>query len=472
MQRKVILFEANEVPWRIIREYAKWRPDSFLAKNLEQCRRYQTTAEETPTFLSPWVTWPSLARGVTRDRHGIDNFGQYLGDIDKDYPPVWRLLAENNISTGVFGSLHSYPVPEALDGYSFYVPDTFAAGSECFPKHVEAFQEFNLTMARKSSRNVSSKVPWKSALGILRNFTDLGFRPGTCMSVAGHLVTERVNRARRVRRRSYQTVLGFDVFYKLLNKERPAFATFFTNHVASSMHRYWAARFPDDYEDYGFTPEWAECYRDEICFTMDKMDQMLAKLGAWVAANSDYTLWLTSSMGQAATTAEPIYTQTYLDDVPRFMNALGFSDAQFEVVPAMLPRVSLLVDASIREALRERLDRFSVDGEPVPYSEKDACFFNIKLYKPNADPEKMQVRVGERTFSCAELGLETVPIDDQANTNAYHIPEGVLLVFDPRDRDTKPAETPTEISTLDLAPSILANFGIEPPAYMNRGIAL
>jgi hypothetical protein len=48
-------------------------------------------------------------------------------------------------------------MPENPENFSFYVPDTFAAGSECFPKKLESFQKFNLAMARDNSRVVNSK---------------------------------------------------------------------------------------------------------------------------------------------------------------------------------------------------------------------------------------------------------------------------------------------------------------------------
>ena len=36
-----------------------------------------------------------------------------------------------------------------------------------------------------------------------------------------------------------QAILSFDVYEKYLLKEKPEFTTYFTNHVAGMMHRYW-----------------------------------------------------------------------------------------------------------------------------------------------------------------------------------------------------------------------------------------
>jgi len=60
-----------------------------------------------------------------------------------------------------------------------------------------------------------------------------------------------------------------------LENTQPSFSSFFTNHVASSMHRFWAANFPEDYapEDFGYEDDWINTYRYEIDWSMQKADQ-------------------------------------------------------------------------------------------------------------------------------------------------------------------------------------------------------
>src|SRR6476646_2213975 len=144
--KKIILFELNEVPARIFEYFRAHRPESALAKIFSSCRIYETHAEDK--ILSPWITWPSVHRGVSDHKHHIHNFGQPLTEIDKEFPPIWQTLAAKGLRVGVFGSLHTYPPPADIQQYDFFIPDTFAAGSECFPKTVETFQAFNLAMAR------------------------------------------------------------------------------------------------------------------------------------------------------------------------------------------------------------------------------------------------------------------------------------------------------------------------------------
>jgi hypothetical protein len=65
--------------------------------------------------------------------------------------------------------------------------------------------------------------------------------------------------------------------------------------------------------------------------------------------------------------------------------------------------------------------------------------------------------------------LENRVIEDKSASTAYHIPQGTTLIY-----SADSAGTPrTEISTLDLAPSILQNFGVAIPSYMRKpGVAL
>ena len=42
-------------------------------------------------------------------------------------------------------------------------------------------------------------------------------------------------------------MISFKIFLNQLEKNKPEFATYFTNHVAGMMHRYWKYLFPNDF---------------------------------------------------------------------------------------------------------------------------------------------------------------------------------------------------------------------------------
>lgn len=459
--RRIILFELNEVPFRVLEEFCRRHPFSTLARRLPEFRQLETHAPDS--VLSPWITWPTVHRGVPDSKHTIRYFGQELSGIDEAWPPLWRILVRHGITAGVFGSLHSYPVPGDLGRYAFYVPDAFAPGSECHPARIATFQELNLRMARSSARNVSTEIPFGPALRLLAHAPGLGLRPATLWAAGKQLIQERLRPWRRVRRRTYQAVLAFDIFMRLVEGTRPAFSTFFTNHVASSMHRYWAAAFPGDYERLGYDPPWVVRFGGEIDFTMQRFDGFLGRLLRFVDGDPEHQLWIVSSMGQAATVAERAQSQLYLTDVPRFMAALGLDRSDWQPRPAMAPEVSVRVVAGRREEFRARLRELRIAGKPLQFAEREAGFFCLALGQPDLRPP-VPVELEGRVLGLEELGLENVAIED--DSEAYHVPQGLLLIYDPRERP-RSGDRPS-VSTLEIAPAILRSLGVEPPAYMEE----
>src|SRR6516165_8432903 len=153
--KRLIVYELNEVPIKIFNWFVQRNSNGSNVASLMRNGRIINTITEDSGHLSPWITWPTMHRGVTNANHGIFDFGQNLKFINQDYPPIWEFLAKGGLRVGMFGSLHTYPLPSDLDNYAFYVPDTFAAGPECFPDKFTAFQEFNLRMVDQSGRNVA-----------------------------------------------------------------------------------------------------------------------------------------------------------------------------------------------------------------------------------------------------------------------------------------------------------------------------
>ena len=316
MMQKILLFEINEVPFRVIDYYCDKRPTSTLARILTRSRQYETVTEDS-LALDPWISWPTMHRGVPDNKHQILHLGQVLDEVDAQYPPIWRLLKQAGVSVGVFGSLHSSTVPDDAAEYSFYVTDCFDNRVFAHPKALEPFQEFNLRMTRDSARNVSRKLPLGAAAKFALSAPVLGLTAGTTASIAGHLVKETLNKDLRIRRRNYQPLLSADLFMKQVRKTRPQFATFYSNNVAAAMHRYWGAAFPQDFANGTLDAQWVARYGGEVVAAMDAFDQMLEKMVSFVDANPDYTLVVASSMGQAAIPAQHTYEFLTIVDLGR-----------------------------------------------------------------------------------------------------------------------------------------------------------
>jgi hypothetical protein len=465
MVKKIILFELNEVPWRVIDDFVHAQPTSCLAWLLPRLQTFETYAEDTA--LSPWITWPTLHRGVSDEHHTIADFGQDLAEINSTYPALWEIVRRHGLSTGVCGSLHTYPLPPRVHDYAFYIPDVFAAGSECFPDRVAVFQDFNLRMSRASARNVSAQLPWRNALRVLAAAPGLGLKASTLLDVGKHLLAERRTPARRVRRRTYQVILAFDIFWQQLNRTKPAFSTFFTNHVASSMHRYWAAHYPGDYSVVNYPSEWIATYREEITWTMLRFDRMLERLRGFVDHNPGFALWVATSMGQAATQADAAHTQLYLSDVATFMHRLGFQPHEWEVRPAMLPRVIIAMKNGNAPAFARKLGHVQIAGRgPLPWRQLAHDVFRIHPGALQNVRDAFCVIDGQHV-PFAELGFQNVEIEDSAGQSAYHVPQGALLIYDPYDSGSEATTRRRQkIPTTAVAPMLLADLGVPVPSHM------
>jgi len=465
-QKRIIAYELNEVPTRVLDFFATHRPKSAIARLIRKSA-YYTTYDTDVGQLVPWSSWSTQHRGVNNERHCISDLGQDLSDVDKDYPPIWSILSRNGVRTGVFGSLNSYPVPQDLSGYSFYVPDTFAAGSECFPADLSVFQEFNLRMVDLSNRNASASIVLKPAFDLMRKAPFLGVRGTTFYRLAKQLLHEKIDARRVGRRRTSQVELAFDLYLKQLEKTKPDYGCFFTNHVASSLHRYWPGLFPADYTHKKLSDEWLETYCGEIMYTMGAASRHIGDLEAFVDRHRDldYILMVSSSMGQAPVDQEEIICkQLYLGNRERFMQWLGLSREQWSTRRAMLPRYVFVVDEQVKAHLRSRLDNISINGVKLSYHAHEGNVFQIKLGQANLNDDEIVVRDGSEPIDYRSIGMVNTKIDDATGSYAYHIPDGLMLIYDPKAPEGQRAET--RMSTTEVAPMILRNFGVEVPAYM------
>lgn len=465
MTRKIILLEANEIPDRVLDFYMVEHPESSLARKLPGCERFSTIAADTCP-LSPWITWPTLHRGVNNEAHGILHFGQDLSRADAAYPPVWKLLMEGGVSTGVFGPMHSSPLPSDAAGYDFFLPDTFAHTPESRPDALTSFQDFNLTMARNSPRNVSRSIDVGTLASFLIRAPSLGLRPSTVFAILGQLVDERRDAWKATRRRTYQPVLAFDLYMKQLAKKKPAFSNFFTNHVASAMHRYWAALFPEDFDDLELDEEWQSKFRGEIDFAMGWTDSFFDRLTRFADAHPEYVVVMASSMGQEASSGKRVDTQLYLRDPAPLLAQAGIPDDQWERRPAMDPTVSLYIPEQAGEDFARFLDSIRIQGESVEYARKEGGFFDLVFGQVNVDPEVDELLVGGERLEFESLGFEMTAVEDEAGSTGYHIPEGILVVYDPQDTSVRPSG-PRSISTTDVAPALLDHYGLQIPDYMS-----
>lgn len=466
-KRKLIFFELNEVPFRVIDDYHQRHPNSFFTRHYSRLCQYETYADASRP-LEPCFNWPSVHRGVPDKVHQVYDWNMNLSDVDAEFPPVWKILARTGIRVGLFGSMHShgsYPSRDDLDkGYEYYIPDVFSPDPKCYPHQLESFQKVCLGMIRSSARNVSTRIGIEDCLTILRQLGGLGLRQETIRDIGKQLVKEKLAPWMKTRRRTHHVTLAFDVFMKLLRQTKPDFTTFFANNLAAAMHRYWAAAFPQDYPQYEMTQEWRETYRDEIDWAMTKFDGYYRRLVDFVDANPEYRLVIASGMGQAATVARHLYSEVYITNLEKFMSKMGVEPDGWTFVPAMFPWFNIRVSESWIEPFKASLKVLKIAGEPVLYNQHEDGLFALFLGHQDLDHSHAYLR--DERIEFGELGLFNVRNEDLAQRTGYHIPEGSLLVYDPQRKPDSSQQLRERFSSLDIAPSLLQAFGVAPPSYM------
>lgn len=477
--KTVILLEANEIPRRLVEDHIARRPDGPLATLVQRSNTWVTECEDE-LELDPWISWPTLHRGVTDARHGIHHLGQSLEAADEKYPPIWRLLTEAGVDVGVFGSLHSSHVPPDAEQYAFYVPDYFAQEVYAHPASMLPFQQFNLVMTRRSARNVDTGVPAQETARFLGSAVRNGLRPATVGRVASQLVDERRDPVRKIRRRNVQAEIALDLFLGLLDRTRPQLATFYTNHVAASMHRYWAAHFPGDYPPEQAMPaDWVARYSGEIPEAMDVFDRMVGRLVAWVDGNRHTELVLASSLGQAAVETGETRGFTTVTDTARFMDFLGLDRSDWTEGHAMVPCISVDVVPERVDEVVDRLEQLEFMGTqavrsanevaPLSFDVKDGRSVHLYFYFEGEEPEG-KVSAGDRAADFDDAGFGFFVHEDNVACSAHHVRDGILAVYDP----AAPAPTTRwePLSTLEVAPALLRRFGVDVPEYMVQQPAL
>jgi hypothetical protein len=177
-------------------------------------------------------------------------------------------------------------------------------------------------------------------------------------------------------------------------------------------------------------------------------------------------------MGQRATMSAGLETQLYLTQPARFFEAMGLPDEDaWQHRPAMLPQFNLVVEDKYVEQFRDALGTVQVGGEPLRFKQSGGGFFSLDFGQANLHDRPDAVTIAGETVPIASLGMENVEIEDRSGTTAYHVPEGILAIYDPARPPAGDGARP-EVSVLEVAPAVLHALGVEPPPYMARPAVL
>lgn len=422
--KHLLLLEINEVPWSVYDAYVKDDRFRNLQKLLKSSHRFTTICSDTG-HLSPWVTWPTIHRGVPDHVHKIKDLGQDASTFQGI--PIWDEYLKLNLNIGIFGSMQSWP-PKFPGQNGFYVPDTFSHDNQCIPKSFEPIQQFNLNQVKKNHRVIDSRLKetFKSA-GILFSLLKNGLSLKSVFLLVHQLIMERFDSRYKTRRPIFQTVIFFDLFKNLVAKNGlPHFTTFFTNHVAGVMHRYWANIFIEKSSNLNKDDFYKKHVMD---FAMKLVDEIIGYSLKLQASRSDIILVVASSMGQALS-LQPNHDgiEAHYDDPSKLFEILDISKSSYNDLIAMAPQKAFEFDSEEQSSLTEKrvLEIKSTSGNSIFGISRHGKSLSLTLANPPNEDRNKEILIEGQKYSWEQIGVQFINVEP---STGYHIPEGSLAIL-------------------------------------------
>ena len=457
-KQKLIIYELNELPPKLLNYYCQLKPNSKLAKFTKKGRAFTTITKDYGE-LHPWTTWPTVHRGIGREVHQISFLNQPL-DYLSNYPPVWEILQTNNISTGVFGSLHSHQKEYKSKYISFHLPDTFAPDSYASHDGLQLFQEFNLDLTQKNKATQRSIpiIQIKQLINLILK-REISIYPP--LKALIHLFNELRDRKFKPRRPMMQAHFTFDIYKNYLSRYKPEFSTFFSNHLASMMHRYWKYLFINDeiFDNVSFQSK-------SIIKAMDIADRQISEL-IDIGKKNNYQIWIISSMGQDRIERGNYIPEICISDFDSILKVCALDCDKYKMLPAMQPDICIeAYDKNYLDFLLEKLNYlvdsdknkiFSVRYQPINNR------VNLFINNSKSVPLDKEIYFLDKKYHTYDLSMELINRDIGTG---YHVPQGVFISDYPIEFNDNTLDKNGFLDTRKILPLILNFFDIKKADYM------
>ncbi len=468
--RDVIFYELNEVPWTIVDHYLAKRPDSNFAALIKNGLSL-TTVHDDSVHLTPWRTWPTLHNSMY-DHNSFD-LGQDPATFRGD--PIWNVADQAGLRVGIFGPMQSWPAHQFANG-GFYIPDTFSQDSKTFPSSMSSFQEFNLAMTKKMGFDANVALDPKMLAGAGVDMLRHGLTAGSSAAIVRHLLRERKDKRYKAFRAGLQVLPGFDLYWKLHLKNRPRLSIFFTNHVASMMHRFWGDTMPGYTDMYEYKAD--DVFGSFIMASMELADKQLGRIRKYLAANPKSMLVVAASMGQGPVRARFGEANMFiLDDRDKFAARLGINPIEWGMT--MYPMLSAVfaneddarkavapIESVVAEGFGPMFEYVRLEGKTVTFQTRgyDYAADHVGNDPDMSTPLTFTSTGGQNaTTTPADLGF-TIRTRTGGDNTGYHIPQGMMLAY---GAGIATDTSRREVDVLDVAPSLLTNvLGVEPGPMM------
>jgi hypothetical protein len=441
----LILIEFNELCPGLLAEFmGEGLLPNFL-RFYESSTVFTTDAGEETPHLEPWIQWPTVHSGMPFAEHRVF----HLGDgRELEHPCMGEVLSDAGVPVGIFGSMNmNY---RRLSGY--VLPDPWDREGRPYPDRLLPFYRTVARQVQEASRTEggSKKEMLSFAWFLVRN----GLTARTSWAVVRQLWRERRDAGMRWRRAMLLDRLQYDVFRSLNRRYRVRFATFFCNSTAHFQHYHWRNMEPGQF---AVPPPETDhsSLRDAIPEGYRAMDRLL---GRFLRDYPDAVLILCTALSQ-----QPWTDTTKCTYRPRrFEQLLEFARVSVEVAavkPVMAEQFHVeCPDGAAAARTEARLRELTVDEQPLMTVQREGSnvFAGCRVYDA-AVLDRPVVRPSDgtrRRFGDLFYMVHTM-------RSGRHHPDGVLWVRTGRHR-----VVPDRVPLTDVAPTVLAHFGVAQPAHM------
>jgi hypothetical protein len=446
-RRRVFLIEFNELSAALLDRFiADGSLPNFRAFR-ERSDVFTTEAGETGATLVPWIQWPSVHTGLPYAEHRI----YHLGDAARtEAVTVASVLSAAGVPVGIFGGMN-VPV-RGVRG--FRLPDPWEPGARAEPPSLQPYYDVTAEQVKESSHH--GRLTARDALRLGAFYLRRAFRWDTARAVAAQLVAERLDRGVRWRRAALFDRIQYDVFRSYARSHGVRFASFFSNSTAHYQHLYWRNMEPERFPDPPAATD-HPTLREAIREGYRAMDRLIGK---FVADFPDATLIFATALSQEPYTGPVIrnYRPIDFDALLRFLRIEGA-----RIAPVMSQEFHVLcADAAAAAEAEAALLALEAGGARVFAARREGAgvFAGCRYLDPAVmESEAVDTRTGARARFADLFYL----VD--GHRSGHHHPEGVLWI-----RTGTGRVHPEPVSILDIAPTVLALFGIDAPPAMRGSV--
>lgn len=415
---KIFIFELNEISPLILNKYIKRYPNSSISKFAKKSQKLITIADDIKEKdLYPAQSWASINSGKPFKRHKV----KWYNDTKKNCSQIWDDLSINN-SIGIVNVLHSSNYKN-FRFFNYFISDPYKKFEKTIPSSLLGFKKFINSQTFKSNRISKFQITFKEIKYIFSFFLKIRLR--TYLRIL-KILFEIKFKKKKERLRNVDFLLHFDIFLWSVKNKSSDINVFFTNHIASQIHRYLGALLPSKNIKSYFGNNWIRKNSDEVFYSMRLFDKNFYELENDLIKKNDVVVFV-SSMGQGLVNKyNKNHLTKYVHNQKDFFDIFFDNKEKYEVLGSMSPQLTIKSKdnfnaKTLLKELKKKdnskiIENYDLNNNILTIS------VNFKNYK--------YVYIDNKKYSLSKIGVKEDYIDTQ-NTGK-HIKEGILLIKSPK----------------------------------------